>query len=110
MEVFARLGDGWAIADGLEAVATLRSQGDPGSAALLGGAGERLRERIAMRPHPSDARINRAYLERAREQMPSEAFEKGWIEGREMRLEEAVRLALRHSQSASPVNPLPAPR
>jgi hypothetical protein len=36
----------------------MHSDSDPRLAAQLGGAAERLRERIAMRPHPSDARIN----------------------------------------------------
>lgn len=58
MEIVAGLGDGWSIAEGLEALAAMHSDSDPRLAAQLGGAAERLRERIAMRPHPSDARIN----------------------------------------------------
>jgi hypothetical protein len=94
MEISAELGDGWSIAEGLEAVAALHSDTDPRSAAVLGGAAERLRERIAMRPHPSDARINKAHLERARAQMPGKAFEDSWDEGRRMALESAMSLAL----------------
>ena len=48
-----------------------------------------------MRPHPSDARINKAHLERARGQMPGNAFEDSWNEGRRMALESAVGLALK---------------
>jgi tetratricopeptide (TPR) repeat protein len=94
MTIFAELGDGWAIAEGLEAIATLRSEGDASSAVQLAGAGQRLRERIAMQPHPPDARINRAYLELARRRLTSEAFEEAWNRGRGMTIETAVDLAL----------------
>jgi len=95
MELVAGLSDGWSIAEGLEAVAAMQSHTDPRLAAQLGGAAERLRERIDMRPHPSDARINKAHLERARGQMPGNAFEDSWNEGRRMALESAVGLALK---------------
>jgi len=94
MGIFAELGDGWAIAEGLEAIATLRSERDPRSAALLGGAAERLRERIAARPHPSDARMNAVYLERARTRLTVAAFDEVWSRGRQMALRDAIRLAL----------------
>jgi hypothetical protein len=71
----------------------LRSESDPRSAALLGGAAERLRERIAMRPHPAAARINRAYLERARQHMTRPAFEDAWSEGRGLTHEAVIGLA-----------------
>jgi tetratricopeptide (TPR) repeat protein len=95
MTIFAELGDGWAVADGLEAVATLSSEKDATSAVQLAGAAQRLRERIAMQPHPPDARINRAYLELARRRLTSEAFEGAWSEGRGMTIDAAVQLALR---------------
>jgi predicted ATPase len=95
MEIFTELGDGWSIAEGLEAVAALRSDTNPRSAALLGGAAERLRERIAMRPHPAYARIRKTHLERARAQMSGMAFEDSWNEGRRMALEAAVDMALK---------------
>jgi hypothetical protein len=98
MELVAEIGDGWGVAEGLEAVATLRSESDPRATALLGGAAERLRERISMRQHPAVAVINRQHLERARELMTVEAFQLAWAEGRGMALKEAVDLAL-----ASPV-------
>jgi predicted ATPase/transcriptional regulator with XRE-family HTH domain len=95
MEICAELGDAWSIAEGLEAVAALHSDTDPRLAALLGGAAERLREQIAMRPQPADARINSARLDRARTQMSAEDFEVAWNEGRQMLLESAVGLALK---------------
>jgi non-specific serine/threonine protein kinase len=95
MTIFAELGDGWAIAEGLEAIATLRSDSDPNSAVQLAGAALRLREQIAMQPHPPDARIHRAYLSRARRLLTTEAFEKAWTDGRGLAIESAVALALR---------------
>ncbi|MDQ6882799.1 MAG: helix-turn-helix domain-containing protein [Candidatus Dormibacteraeota bacterium] len=97
MTIFAELGDGWAIAEGLEAIATLRSEGDETSAVQLASAAQRLRERIAMQPHPPDARINRAYLELARRRLTREAFEEAWIKGTGMTIEAAVDLALTRS-------------
>jgi tetratricopeptide (TPR) repeat protein len=94
MSIFAELGDGWAIAEGLEAMATLRSDNDATSAVQLAGAAQRLRERIAMQPHPPDARINHASLELARRRLTSEAFEEAWSEGRGMTIDAAVQLAL----------------
>lgn len=101
MEIFANLGDGWSIAEGLESVATLHSDTDPRSAALLGGAAERLREWIAMRPHPADVRINNTHLERAHARMPGNAFEDAWNEGRRMAREVAVGLALKAEWSTN---------
>jgi len=94
MEMAADLGDDWSIAEGLEAVATMCSESAPRTAALLAGAAERLRERISMRPHPSDASINRAYLDLARERLPAGAFDDAWREGQGMALESGVGLAL----------------
>ncbi len=100
MEMFARLGDGWAIAEGLEAVATLRSDTDPRSAAVLGGAAEQLRDRIAMRQHPPDARINRTYMDRAKERLTAEEFRDSWAEGRALSPQAALGLALEAEPTA----------
>jgi predicted ATPase len=94
MTIFAELGNGWAIAEGLEAIATLRSETDATSAVQLAGAAKRLRERIAMQPHPPDARINLTYLELARRHLTSQAFEEAWSEGRGMTIDAALHLAL----------------
>jgi hypothetical protein len=50
-----------------------------------------------MRPHPPDARINRAYLERARRRLTGEAFEEAWNKGRGMTIEAALDLAVTRS-------------
>jgi predicted ATPase/DNA-binding XRE family transcriptional regulator len=94
MEAAAELGDGWGIAEGLEAVATMRSENDPMAAAVLAGAAAQLRVRIAMRPHPADAVINRRYLERARDGLGAEEFMAATAEGSAMTVEEALELAL----------------
>jgi predicted ATPase/DNA-binding XRE family transcriptional regulator len=94
MELVAEIGDAWGIAEGLEAVATLRSESDPRVAALLAGAAERLRERISMRQHPADAIINRRHLQRAQELLTAQAFQLAWADGRGMALKDAVDLAL----------------
>ena len=94
MGIFAELGDGWAIAEGLEAIATLRSERDPHSAALLGGAAEQLRERIAALPHPSDARMAAVAFERARSRLTGATFDGSWSRGRQMPLTDAILLAL----------------
>ncbi|MGZ6299432.1 MAG: ATP-binding protein [Candidatus Limnocylindria bacterium] len=94
MATFAKLGDGWSITEGLEAVAALRSESDPRSAALLGGAAERLRERIGVRQHPADAVTIESRLERARSRMTDAAFEEAWNEGRRLAPESAASLAL----------------
>jgi len=101
MEMFASLGDGWAIAEGLEAVATLRSDTNARSAAVLGGAAEQLRDRIAMQRHPPDARINRTYLDRARERLTAEEFRDAWAEGRALSPQAALGLALESESTAS---------
>jgi len=105
MEMVAELGDAWGIAAGLEAVATLRSEDEPRSAALLAGAAERIRERISTLAHPSDASINRAYLELARGRLTGQAFEDAWRKGRGMTLEAAIGLA--RSGPVNTQNPTP---
>jgi tetratricopeptide (TPR) repeat protein len=94
MTIFAELGNGWAIAEGLEAIATLRSESDAPCAVRLAAAAQRLRERIAMQAHPPDARINLTYLELARRHLTSQAFEEAWSEGRGMTIDAALHLAL----------------
>jgi predicted ATPase/DNA-binding XRE family transcriptional regulator len=99
MEMVAQIGDSWSIAEGLEAVATVRSESEPRSAALLAGAAERLRERISISRHPADAIINMRHLERARKLITPEAFQDAWIEGRGLALRDAVAVALAGAES-----------
>jgi predicted ATPase/DNA-binding XRE family transcriptional regulator len=101
MSFAADLGDSWSIAEGLEAVAALSAAGSPRTTAFLGGAAERLRERISMRPQPADAIITDAYFGRARAQLAAEDFEIAWNEGRQTELESAVETALAANRAAT---------
>jgi predicted ATPase/DNA-binding XRE family transcriptional regulator len=94
MEMAADLGDGWSIAEGLEAVACLCSHTHPATTALLASAAERLRDRIAMRPHPPDAAITREHVERARSILGTVAFEEAQATGRDTPLAAIVEVAL----------------
>ena len=90
MEIVAEIGDGWGIAEGVEAVATLRSLSQPRSTVLLAAAAAHLRERISMRQHPADAVINQLYLDRAGKSMATDAFSEIWRKGRALTLTEAL--------------------
>lgn len=102
MQMCAEIGDSWGIAEGLEAVATLRSESDPRSAVLLAGAAEKLRDRISMRPHPADARINRIYLDLARKRLTPEEFERAWVAGRGTALGSILAFALEPGTGEAP--------
>ncbi|MEO6349295.1 MAG: helix-turn-helix domain-containing protein [Candidatus Limnocylindrales bacterium] len=90
MAIVAEIGEISGIAEGLEAVATMRSQSQPRSTVLLAAAAARVRERISMRQHPADAVIIRLYLDRARDQMTADTFAETWQEGRGFTLSEAL--------------------
>jgi predicted ATPase/DNA-binding XRE family transcriptional regulator len=94
MAIDAELANSWSIAEGLEAVAAVSAEESPHTTAVLGGAAERLRERISMRPHPADAIINDEYMNRARARLTPEVFEIAWSEGRRTSLESALQTAL----------------
>lgn len=106
----AELGDAWSIAEALEAVVNLRSSDRPDTVAMLAGAAERLREQIAMRPHPADAVINRGHLDAARHLIGQVAFDAAWAEGRDAPLESAVGIALMSSYHGESAEPAPAAR
>jgi predicted ATPase/DNA-binding XRE family transcriptional regulator len=94
MSMSAGLGDAWGIAEGLEATAAVRSDNAPRSAVTLAAAANQLRERISMRPHPFEARINRRHLDQARGQLSADAFDEAWEEGCSMTPEKAIEVAL----------------
>jgi hypothetical protein len=93
MVLAAELANSWSIAEALEGIATVSAEASPRTAAVLGGAAERLRERISMRQHPPDAIINDEYMNRARAQLTPEVFEIAWSEGRRTSLESALETA-----------------
>ena len=94
MSMSAGLGDAWGIAEGLEATAAVRSDNAARSAVTLAAAANQLRERVSMRPHPFEARINRRHLDQARGQLSADGFEESWEEGCSMTPEKAIDLAL----------------
>ena len=95
MEIVTEIGDIWGIAEGLEAVATVRSLSQPRSTVLLAAAAARLRERISMHQHPADAVLNRLFLDRARDLITAATFAETWQQGRALTLSEAVAEAKR---------------
>ena len=101
MEIVAELGDGWSVAEGLEAVATVHSEDAPRTAAVLAGAAGRLRERIGMLPQPPDAAINSEHLERTRRRMTASDFEEALSDGRALDPADAVSLAQTLSSNQS---------
>jgi hypothetical protein len=84
----------WGLAEGLEAVATLRSSDHPRKAVILAGAAERIRERISMRPHPADRSINERHLRSAQGRMGEADYERARQAGRNLSPEDAISLAL----------------
>lgn len=94
MQIVAASGDDWGLAEGLEAVATLRSESDARTAVILASAAEAMRERISMRPHPADRSINERHLRSACQSLgdsgAAEASHAGWS----LSPDEATSLAL----------------
>jgi tetratricopeptide (TPR) repeat protein len=93
MAQFADLGDGWAIAEGLEAVAAVHAEADPAASVRLAAVAHRLRESIAMRPHPPDALINNRQLELSRGRLSRGEFARAWSEGLGTPVADAISLA-----------------
>ena len=77
---------------GLAAVDAL--QGNARRAALLAGAAERLRDSYAGRQLPLDERVSGRYLAVAETLLAPEEWSRAWAEGRELRLDSAIDLAL----------------
>jgi tetratricopeptide (TPR) repeat protein len=94
MQISAQLADAWSIADGLDAVADLRSHDAPETAAYLAAAAARLREQISMRPHPADAVINRHHLTLAQGHLGPDRFQAASARGHQASTETAVAAAL----------------
>jgi len=94
MQISAQLADAWSIADGLHAVANLRSHDDAQTTAYLAAAAGRLREQISMRPHPADAVINRHHLTLAQRHLGPDTFQAASARGHQASAETAVAAAL----------------
>jgi hypothetical protein len=89
------------MAEGLVGLAAVHAaSGDTARAAVLTGAGERLRESIAGRALPLDRRTTERHLEAARRSLGQERWAQEVHHGRGLRLDEAVALASRPGGSA----------
>lgn len=93
LELTADLGDLWGIAECLEAAGALAAVAQPQPAAMLAGGADRVRQRIAMRPHPADARINERRMEAAREALGDPVYDAAWNRGAHLTVEELQDLA-----------------
>ena len=69
-------------------------QGNATRAALLAGAADRLRDSYAGRQLPLDKRASGRYLAVAETLLGPEEWSRAWAEGRELRLDSAIDLAL----------------
>jgi predicted ATPase/DNA-binding XRE family transcriptional regulator len=95
LATFHDLAEPGGTAEGLVGLAAVHAlQGNPTRAALLGGAAERLRESYAGRQLPLDERISGRYLAVAETVLGPEEWSRAWAEGRELRLDPAIDLAL----------------
>jgi predicted ATPase/DNA-binding XRE family transcriptional regulator len=82
-------------AEGLVGLAAVHAlQGNATRAALLAGAAERLRDSYAGRQLPLDERISGRYLAVAETVLGPEEWSRAWADGRELRLDPAIDLAL----------------
>ena len=78
--------------DGFAALAVRRGEAE--LAAKLAGAAGHLRESIKYNIEPAERRFRQAYLASLRALLPESAFSQAYRQGRKMRLDEAVALAL----------------
>jgi len=78
--------------DGLAALAVLR--GETELAAKLAGAAEHLRESINYNVEPAERRFRDVYLASLRAVLPEDDFSRAYGQGRALRLDESVALAL----------------
>jgi hypothetical protein len=81
--------------DGFAALAT--AHGQPLSATKLSGAAEHLRESINYNIEPAERRFREAYLDSARALLSEESFSAAYSEGRRLRLDKAMALAMGHT-------------
>jgi predicted ATPase/transcriptional regulator with XRE-family HTH domain len=107
LQVFRRLGEPGGIAESLAGIAAADATiGQPNRAAVLAGAAEQLRDSYAGRELPLDRRTNGQYLARAERLLGAEAWATAWVRGRDMRVEDAIDLALAPSSAGGPAVPI----
>ncbi len=95
LAVFEVLDEAKGIAEGLTGLATVAAAtGDARRAAVLAAAAERLRETTTGRAMPVERRVSAEFLARASSTVAAEAWEAWWVEGRALRLPDAITMAL----------------
>ena len=112
LEIRRELGDRQGFAESLESLADLSvaeapASGDPGredlkQAAQIWGAAERLREELGSPIVPSDLPQHERYIAAAREALGEELLLAAWAEGRALRLDDVIALALGEGAGARP--------
>jgi hypothetical protein len=94
LAAFHTVGEPAGMAEAFIGLAAVHAaKGERQHAALLAGAGERLREGIAGRALPLDRRTTEKHLETARASLAPEVWDEAMRRGRELQLEDAVHLA-----------------
>lgn len=95
LAVFEVLDEAKGIAEGLTGLATVAAAtGDARRAAVLAAAAERLRETTTGRAMPVERRVSAEFLARASSAVAAQDWEAWWVEGRALRLPDAITLAL----------------
>lgn len=90
MITFWELEDLWGTTEALAAAA----HGSGSRAIRIGSAADALREKINMRPFPSDRAVTERALDGLRSTIPERTWRAEWETGRAMSSEEAVAAAL----------------
>jgi len=95
LEKAQELGNRVAISYSLDGFAALAAgNGKSELATKLAGAAEQLRESIGFEIEPADSRFRDAYLSELRASLPEEVFSNAYKQGRKLKPEEAIALAL----------------
>jgi predicted ATPase len=95
LTAFRDLAEPGGTAEGLVGLAAVHAlQGNATRAVLLAGAADRLRDSYAGRQLPLDERVSGQYLAVAETLLGPEKWSQAWAEGRELRLDSAIDLAL----------------
>jgi predicted ATPase/DNA-binding XRE family transcriptional regulator len=93
--VFRELGEPGGTAEGLVGLAAVNAaMGRLTRAAILAGAGERLRDSYAARELPLDRRTHGRYLASAEVRLGAKKWADAWARGRSLALEDAIHFAL----------------
>jgi hypothetical protein len=95
LTAFRNLAEPGGTAEGLVGLAAVHAlHGDATRAAMLAGAAERLWDSYAGRQLPLDERVSGRYLAIAKDSLGPKEWSQAWAEGRELRPDSAIDLAL----------------